>query len=149
MAQGARQLTAALFGSDENQDLRHGARAHQIDQQRQLAMLCNGIDLVGDGVRNTIAACDLNEFRILQHGICQLLDFGREGGREKQALPLCDLFLPSLEDITALTGLTDPQAIIAWSHAQGAQQVVLKLGAEGALASDGQTQRRHGGGAGE
>ena len=58
------------------------------------------------------------------------------------AIGLCDLFLPSLEDITALTGLTDPQAIIAWSHAQGAQQVVLKLGAEGALASDGQTQRR-------
>jgi 2-dehydro-3-deoxygluconokinase len=58
------------------------------------------------------------------------------------AIGLCDLFLPSLEDITALTGLTEPQAIIDWSHAQGAQQVVLKLGAEGALASDGQTQRR-------
>jgi 2-dehydro-3-deoxygluconokinase len=57
------------------------------------------------------------------------------------AIGLCDLFLPSLEDITALTGLTDPQAIIAWSHAQGAQQVVLKLGAEGAWASDGQTHR--------
>ncbi len=58
------------------------------------------------------------------------------------AIGLCDLFLPSLEDVTALTGLTDPQAIIGWSHAQGARQVVLKLGAEGALASDGQTQRR-------
>ena len=57
------------------------------------------------------------------------------------AIGLCDLFLPSLEDITALTGLTDPQNIIAWSHGQGAQQVVLKLGAEGALASNGQTQK--------
>ena len=58
------------------------------------------------------------------------------------AVGLCDLFLPSLEDITALTGLTEPEAIIDWSHARGAQQVVLKLGAEGALASDGDTRQR-------
>lgn len=58
-----------------------------------------------------------------------------------QAVGLCDLFLPSLEDMTALTGLTQAADIIAWSHAQGAAQVVLKLGAEGALASDGHHQR--------
>ena len=57
------------------------------------------------------------------------------------AMGLCDLFLPSQEDITALTGLTEPQAIIDWSHAQGAEQVVLKLGPQGAWASDGQTRR--------
>lgn len=56
------------------------------------------------------------------------------------AVGLCDLFLPSLEDITALTGLTDTDAIIDWSHAQGASQVVLKLGAQGAVASDGTTR---------
>jgi len=56
-----------------------------------------------------------------------------------EAIGLCDLFLPSLEDMTTLTGLTDPEAIIEWSHAQGAKQVVLKLGAEGALLSDPQT----------
>jgi 2-dehydro-3-deoxygluconokinase len=59
----------------------------------------------------------------------------------RQAVGLCDLFLPSLEDMTTLTGLTQAADIIAWSHAQGAAQVVLKLGADGALASDGQTQR--------
>ena len=59
----------------------------------------------------------------------------------RHAVSLCDLFLPSLEDMTALTGLTQAQDIIQWSHAQGAAQVVLKLGAEGAVASDGQTQR--------
>ena len=59
----------------------------------------------------------------------------------RQAVGLCDLFLPSLEDMTALTGLTQAQDIIAWSHAQGAATVVLKLGADGALASDGDTQR--------
>ena len=58
------------------------------------------------------------------------------------AIGLCDLFLPSLEDITALTGLTEPDAIVDWCHAQGAQHVVLKLGAEGAIASDGQTRQR-------
>jgi 2-dehydro-3-deoxygluconokinase len=59
----------------------------------------------------------------------------------RQAVGLCDLFLPSLEDMTALTGLTQATDIIAWSHDQGAAQVVLKLGAEGALASDGHHQR--------
>ena len=60
----------------------------------------------------------------------------------RHAVSLCDLFLPSLEDMTALTGLTQAQDIIGWSHAQGAAQVVLKLGAEGALASDGQSLRQ-------
>ena len=59
----------------------------------------------------------------------------------RQAVGLCDVFLPSLEDMTALTGLAQAQDILAWSHAQGAAQVVLKLGPDGAVASDGQTQR--------
>jgi 2-dehydro-3-deoxygluconokinase len=58
------------------------------------------------------------------------------------AIGLCDLFLPSLEDIKALTGLTEPDAIVDWCHAQGARHVVLKLGAQGAIASDGQTRQR-------
>ncbi len=53
-----------------------------------------------------------------------------------KAIALCDLFLPSLEDMTILTGLDAPDAIADWSHALGARQVVLKLGAEGALISD-------------
>jgi 2-dehydro-3-deoxygluconokinase len=59
----------------------------------------------------------------------------------RHAVGLCDLFLPSLEDMTALTGLSQPLDIIDWSHAQGATQVVLKLGADGAMASDGQQRR--------
>ncbi len=58
------------------------------------------------------------------------------------AVCLCDIFLPSLEDMVTLTGLTDPVQIVDWSHAHGAQTVVLKLGADGALVSDGQ-QRQH------
>jgi 2-dehydro-3-deoxygluconokinase len=60
----------------------------------------------------------------------------------RHAVNLCDLFLPSLEDMTALTDLTQAADIIAWSHAQGAAQVVLKLGPEGALASDGHHKRQ-------
>lgn len=59
-----------------------------------------------------------------------------------RAAGLCDLFLPSVEDVTALSGLADPDAIIEWSHALGAKQVVLKLGAGGAIASDGQRRER-------
>lgn len=56
-----------------------------------------------------------------------------------QAITLCDLFLPSLEDMTTLTGLTDPEAIIAWSHKAGAKIVVLKLGSGGAIISNPQS----------
>lgn len=55
-----------------------------------------------------------------------------------QAIALCDLFLPSLEDMVTLTSLHQPEALLDWCHAQGARQVVLKLGAEGAIVSDGQ-----------
>jgi 2-dehydro-3-deoxygluconokinase len=58
-----------------------------------------------------------------------------------QALKLCDIFLPSLEDITALNGLTEPASIIKWGHSLGAKQVVLKLGADGALVSDGNARQ--------
>ncbi|MEI7785976.1 MAG: sugar kinase [Betaproteobacteria bacterium] len=54
-----------------------------------------------------------------------------------RALPLCDLFLPSLDDLTPLTGLTSAEDILDWSHAHGARQVVLKLGAAGAVCSFG------------
>lgn len=59
-----------------------------------------------------------------------------------QAVALCDLFLPSLEDMTALLGLSDANAIVDWGHAQGAASVVLKLGADGALVSDGKRRER-------
>ena len=59
-----------------------------------------------------------------------------------KAVALCDIFLPSLDDMVALTGLNEPEKIIDWSHVQGARTVVLKMGADGALVSDG-TQRRH------
>ena len=59
-----------------------------------------------------------------------------------QAIGLCDLFLPSLEDMITLSALTDPDSIVDWSHAHGARLVVLKLGAQGALVSDSSRRER-------
>jgi 2-dehydro-3-deoxygluconokinase len=59
-----------------------------------------------------------------------------------EALELTDIFLPSEEDLATLTGLTDADALVDWSHTAGAASVVLKLGADGALASDGASRER-------
>ena len=67
-----------------------------------------------------------------------------EAARETigRAATLCDIFLPSLEDATALSGLDRPSAIVDWAHALGAKRVALKLGGDGALVSDGATRER-------
>jgi len=57
-------------------------------------------------------------------------------------IPSADYFLPSLDDVKALSGLEEPEAIVDWSHRLGARHVVLKLGAQGALASDGVLRER-------
>lgn len=51
----------------------------------------------------------------------------------RETIGQCDLFLPSLEDAQQFTGLDDRNAIVDWCLAAGAPQVVLKLGAEGAI----------------
>ena len=61
------------------------------------------------------------------------------------AIAQADIFLPSLEDLVTLTGIDDPDALLDWSHRAGAARVVLKLGGDGALVSDGQQRQRIGG----
>lgn len=48
-----------------------------------------------------------------------------------------DICLPSLEDIAALTGLDDPEALVDHCLALGAKTVALKLGERGALLAEG------------
>ncbi|WP_284178609.1 sugar kinase [Rhabdaerophilum sp. SD176] len=55
---------------------------------------------------------------------------------------LSDLVLPSYDDIVAITGLTDPDALADWCLARGAKLVALKLGAEGALVADARARHR-------
>ncbi len=49
------------------------------------------------------------------------------------AASLCDIFLPSHDDVTRLTGLEDPKAIIDFYLELGVRTIVLKIGGEGAL----------------
>jgi 2-dehydro-3-deoxygluconokinase len=60
----------------------------------------------------------------------------------KATIGLADYFLPSLEDMRALSGLEAPDAIVDWAHELGARHVALKLGADGVIASDG-SRREH------
>jgi 2-dehydro-3-deoxygluconokinase len=49
------------------------------------------------------------------------------------ALRACDIALPSIDDMAALNGLTEPDAVVDHCLALGAKTVALKLGAAGAL----------------
>jgi len=49
---------------------------------------------------------------------------------------MSDVFLLSVEDGELLTGSSDAQSILDWCHARGAGTVILKLGADGAVASE-------------
>lgn len=48
----------------------------------------------------------------------------------------CDICLPSYDDIVAITGLTDPDALVDHCLHLGASTVALKLGERGALVAD-------------
>ena len=54
----------------------------------------------------------------------------------------CDIALPSYDDIVAITGLTEPEAIVDHCLTQGAGVVALKLGAQGAIVADGRQRHR-------
>lgn len=55
----------------------------------------------------------------------------------RRVLRDADLFFPSVDEIELLTGIADEREVIRWSHEQGARAVALKLGARGALVSNG------------
>ena len=49
------------------------------------------------------------------------------------SLALSDYALPSLEDMHAISGLNEPNAIVDWCFERGARNIVLKLGAQGCI----------------
>jgi 2-dehydro-3-deoxygluconokinase len=59
-----------------------------------------------------------------------------------KAIGLSDFCLPSLDDVTAITGLSDPESVIQHCLNQGAKTVALKLGAQGALLASGNVRHR-------
>lgn len=58
-----------------------------------------------------------------------------------EAMAMCDVCLPSHDDMTALTGVEAPDALVDLALASGARVVALKLGAKGTLVAD--ADRRH------
>ena len=54
----------------------------------------------------------------------------------------CDIVLPSLDDVQAITGLSEPDALVDHCLRLGAKVVALKLGAEGALVADANQRHR-------
>ena len=56
-----------------------------------------------------------------------------------QTIALCDIFLPSLDDVQLVSQLESPTDIIAWCHQAGAKTVVLKLSSQGSMVSDGRS----------
>ncbi|WP_396435052.1 sugar kinase [Limnohabitans sp.] len=61
-----------------------------------------------------------------------LWPLARARAMSREAMALCDICLPSWDDITELTGLSEPQAILDHCLGLGAKVVALKMGAQGA-----------------
>ena len=59
-----------------------------------------------------------------------------------EAMRLADICLPSFDDLTALTGLHNDDAIVDHCLRLGAKVVALKLGERGALVADAQARHR-------
>ncbi len=59
-----------------------------------------------------------------------------------EALKLCDIALPSLDDVVAMTGLTDADALVDHCLRLGAKIVALKLGEQGALVANAKERHR-------
>jgi 2-dehydro-3-deoxygluconokinase len=55
---------------------------------------------------------------------------------------LTDICLPSYDDVLALTGIADPDALVDHCLALGAKTVALKLGEQGAIVADAQQRHR-------
>lgn len=60
----------------------------------------------------------------------------------RELIRLSDICLPSREDVQAISGLQDPDALVDFCLDLGARSVALKLGAQGALVADGQGRWR-------
>ena len=57
-------------------------------------------------------------------------------------LSLVDVALPSYEDISAISGLSKPEALVDYCLAKGAKIVALKLGDKGAIVADSRSRYR-------
>jgi 2-dehydro-3-deoxygluconokinase len=66
----------------------------------------------------------------------KLWSIGRARAVMNDVIALSDLCLPSYDDLVAITGLTEPDALVDHCLRLGAKVVALKLGDQGALIAD-------------
>ena len=59
-----------------------------------------------------------------------------------RAAGMADYFFPSIQDAAQLSGAPSADENVAWAHDLGAKTVLLKLGADGVLVSDGKRRER-------
>lgn len=60
----------------------------------------------------------------------------------RELIRLSDICLPSLEDVRAISGLEDPDALVDFCLGLGAKVVALKMGERGACVADGRQRTR-------
>lgn len=72
----------------------------------------------------------------------KLWPVGRARAVMREFIRQADYCLPSFEDITAISGLQDPDQLVDFCLNLGARVVALKLGADGALLADGHERFR-------
>jgi 2-dehydro-3-deoxygluconokinase len=53
----------------------------------------------------------------------------------QRTVAVCDLFLPSVDEVALLAGTRGPEEALQWAHGLGAPTVLLKLGAQGCWVS--------------
>ena len=59
----------------------------------------------------------------------------------RETMRMCDVFLPSLDEVRTLSDIQDEEAILDWAHAHGPRTVALKCGTSGVWVSDGRERR--------
>ncbi|HYP71794.1 MAG TPA: sugar kinase, partial [Variovorax sp.] len=72
----------------------------------------------------------------------KLWPIARASAVMRELIRKSDICLPSFEDISAISGLTDADALIDFCLGLGAKTVALKLGEKGALVADGNARFR-------
>jgi 2-dehydro-3-deoxygluconokinase len=103
-----------------------------------MAISDSACDTVFEAVRTARAAGTQVSFDLNHRP--RLWDAARALEMTQRLLAHTDLFFPSVDEIALLTGLQAPEDVVRWAHDHGARQVALKLGAQGSLVSDGDTQ---------
>jgi 2-dehydro-3-deoxygluconokinase len=115
--------------------LRAGSAASRItpsDLPRELLANCRWLHVSGISQAISASACD-TVFAAIDavHECGGKVSF--DSNLRLKLCPLADIFLPSIEDMQQLSGLTAADEILDWCFAAGARIVVLKLGRDGAL----------------